>query len=148
MNIVEIEKKIRDRLSAAPLAAATQGAFNTIVDGDASVVVGSKPLIVFTLVSGTYQVSTFAENMGEAVFQVSVYDHRANGLVNLMDVVSKVFGDSKGTDNTPTHGLNRWLITGMTYNEDCRMEAVDFGTQHTDEELHYWQTFRVTAQEA
>lgn len=147
MNIVEIEKKIRDRLSAAPLAAATQGAFNTIVDGDASVAFGSKPLIVFTLVSGTYSVSTFAENMGEAVYQVSVFDHRSNGLVNLMDVVSKVFGDSGG-GLSPTYGLDRWKITGMTHNTDCRMEAVDFGTQHTEAELHYWQTFRVIAQEA
>lgn len=146
MNIVEIDKKIVDRLSAAPLAAATQGAFNTIADGDAAVAPGSRPLIIVTHVSGVGG-DTFDTNIGESVYQVSVFDHRANGMVNIADVVSKVFGNSYGTDNAPTYGLHRWKMTGMTYNADCMLARDQFGTQHTADELHYWQTFKVTAQE-
>lgn len=147
-NLVTLEKAIADRLTVSLIGDIQGAAHNTLAPDTAELAQGSKPLVVFTLVSGTYEDTTFSTNVATAVYQVSVYDHRANGLVNLSAVYGKVYGNSEGTDNTPTVGLHRWKITGITDIADCRVEAVNFGTQHDAETLHYWQTFRVYAAEA
>ena len=145
--LADVEAKILARLNASPIVPAAQGAYNTVSPNDVQIAIGSKPYVVFTLVSGTYADSTFEKNVATAVYQVSIFDHRGNGSVNLYDVAGKVFGDSSGTDNAPTYGLARWKITGMTNVEDCMVEHVDFMTQHEPDALHYWHTFRVTATE-
>lgn len=146
--MVEIEAKIQARLNASPIIPAAQAAWNTQGPPDDMVAPGGKPFIIYTMLSIDYSVSGFVDNAAEIVYQVSVFDHRANGYAAIADVVGKVTGDSEGTDNSPTYGLHRWLITGMTDTADCRMEIVSGFTQHEADAFHYALTFKVTATEA
>jgi len=150
-NLVELEKKIRDRLNAGSLATESQGAHNTVAPGDTVLGDGQKPVVVFFLISGTFShawAAASAESTAEALYEVAVYDARENGLVNLETVYGLVFGDAKENGLSPTYGLHMWQVTGMSGVENCRLEAVDFGTRHDPENLCYWQTFRVHATEA
>ena len=145
---VQVEEKLFARLNASPIVPAAQSAWNTQAPPGTQIEPGSKPLIIFTMISADFSVGSFEKNAGEIFFQVSVYDDRTNGYANISDVVGKIRGDSEGTDNNPTYGLHRWLITGMTDTADCRMELVSAFTQHEADSFHYASTFKVTATEA
>lgn len=146
--MVEVEEKIGIRLNSFPIIPASQSAWNTQADRDITIEKGGKPYIVFMMISIDFTVGSFEKNAAEIVYQVSVYDHRDNGYDNLHDVIGKITGNSDGTDNNPTFGLNRWLITGMSDTADCRMELVTGFTQHEADVFNYGLTFKVTAVEA
>lgn len=145
-NLIEIESKIADRLNASPIVPAAQGAWNTVAPPTIQVADGSTPLIIYNLVSAVAS-DTFVDNSLSCVYDVHVYDHIINGLPNLTDVYGKVYGDSKGTDNNPTYGLHRWLITGMTNTVDCRVVFLNVRTQHEPDILHYVLTFSIEVAE-
>lgn len=148
MNMVEIELAIDSRLNASPIVPAAQGAWNTVAPDDIITKKGSKPIVTFFQVSGSFQDSTFVNNVADAVYQVNIFDHRSNGMAAGMDVWKKVFGDSQGTDNTPTHGLARWLVTGLADMGEARLVPENFGTQHANDSFHWWITFSLSAEEA
>lgn len=147
-NLVTLEKAIRDRLTAG-LAGVIQGsAHNTVAPDTARLEQGVRPLVVFTLVSGSYADSTFETNVASAVYQVAVMDHRANGMENLTAVFGRVYGDSAENGLSPTYGLHKWQVTGAAGIEKCRFEAGNFRTQHDAESLVYIQEFSVIVSEA
>lgn len=138
--------------SHVALVTATQGIFNTVaVDGDGSEIKvgqGKQPFVVLTHVSGTFRNTTFRTNIASSVYQVSVFDSPLNGLVPAQTVVGYIFGNSEGTDNSPTYGLARWKVTGVTDMANATVVPVDYGTQHGADELHYWMTFSIENVEA
>jgi hypothetical protein len=146
-NGFAFEPSIHARLTTGAIAAATQGAWNTLAPPSIKAEKGSDPFIIFELIDGQYD-PTFVDNIAEATYRVSVYDHARNGLAPGIAVAALVYGDSEGTDNAPTVGLARWMIPAVTDVATAIVRPETFGTQHTDAMLHFWQTFAVTLQEA
>lgn len=130
------------------LVSATQGIYNTVAPGDVSLGPSKQPYIVVTHISGSFDGSTFANNVASSLFQVSVYDSVDNGDDAAKTVAGYVFGDSEGTDNSPTYGLARWKITGVTDMADAMVVPETYGTAHDANALHYFITFSVENQEA
>lgn len=147
-NPFAFEASIDGRLDSGAIAVLVQGVFNTKAPPSVKVGKGLQPYIIFELVDGTFAPMTFETNVSEATYRVSVYDHAENGLQNIHTVVSLVFGDSEGTDNQPTIGLARWKIPAVSDIATAIMRPEAFGTQHTEDQLHYWMTFTVEVQEA
>lgn len=138
--------------SDVTLVSTTQGIYNTVaIDGDGSDImigVGKQPFVVLTHVSGTFGNSTFRTNIASSVYQVSVFDHKGNGAVPAQTVAGRVFGNSEGTDNTPTFGLARWKMTGVADMADITVVPESYGTLHDAEALHYWMQFSIENVEA
>lgn len=134
--------------SHVAMVSATQGIFNTIAPDDIEVGLSKQPIVVVTHISGTFEDTTFTTNIARSVYQVSVFDHKANGDNAAKTVAGYIFGDSEGTDNDPTFGLCRWKVTGVTDMASATMTAQTYGTAHDAEVLHYWMTFEITVQEA
>jgi hypothetical protein len=148
MNLVEVELAIIDRLSASPIVPAAQSAWNTAAPDDVVTAKGTKPLIIMTTIPGSFGETTFENNVADQVYQVSIHDVRTNGIAPGMDVWTKVFGDSQGTDNAPIYGLQRWKMTGLADGVATSMEALNNGTLHTATHYHWWITFGLRVEEA
>ena len=146
-NPFSIEASIYGRLNSGAIAAAVQGVWNTHAPPSVTAARGSAPYIIFELFEGSYD-PDFVNNLAEATYRVSVYDHALNGTLPATTVAGLVYGDSEGTDNNPTVGLARWVVPAFTDVATAIMRPEAFGTQHTDKIMHYWQTFSVTLQEA
>lgn len=143
------EGRIITRLkSHVALVTATQGIYNTVAPDNISVGPDKDPIVVVTLVSGTFENSTFRTNTASALYQVSVYDSVQNGDDAAKTVAGYIFGDSEGTDNNPTYGLARWKMTGVADMANVTVVPDTYGTQHDAEVLHYWMTFSVENVEA
>lgn len=150
-NLVELEKKITDRLSAAPLASQIQSAYNTVAPSDTVLGPGNLPLIVFQLASAEESgawADGSAESTVEATYDVAVIDSRENGFDNLMTAFGSVYGDAQENGLSPTYGLHLWEVTGMTGIANCRLQADGMRTEHDSDNLVYIRSFRVFATEA
>lgn len=146
-NPFAFDASIYARLNTGAIAAAVQGVWNTQAPPSVKAAKGSDPYVIFELIDGQYD-DTFQNNIAEATYRVSVYDHALNGHVPAQTVAALIFGDSEGTDNNPTVGLARWFIPAVTDVATAIVRPETFGTQHSEHILHYWQTFAVTVQEA
>lgn len=136
-------------LSDATLTAAVQGVWNEVAPDDIELDRGADPIVIITNVSLGFDFTTFQTNIADTDYQVAVWDHRVNGVVPARTVLSRVFGNSKGTDNEPTYGLARWKITGVTGMADVTVEPLSGGILNDGEGHHgYYLTFRVLVQEA
>ena len=142
------EPSIGDRLNAATIAAASQGAWNTVAPPSIRATPSSDPYIVYEMIAADFDTMTFQTNIVEVVYRVHVYDHRKNGIVPAIGLVSLIIGDSEGTDNAPTYGLHRWKIPAVTDAATAMMRSVDAGTQHEEDRLHFWVDFAIENQEA
>lgn len=139
---------IRSRLlSDATLVTAVQTVAVGAVADDLQLASGSKPVVLITQVAGNFDLSTFTNNIADGEYQVSVYDHRSNGTNAMQTVLGRVWGDSSGTDNTPTYGLARWTMTGSSI-EDAFVEPSTYGVQDDRNTLHHFLTFNVRVTEA
>ena len=136
------------RLNTGAIAAAVQGTWDTSSGPDIVASRGGDPYIIFELIDGTFDPMVFEKNIAEATYRVSVYDHKLNGQVPALAVLAMIYGDSEGTDNTPTVGLARWKIPAVTDVAAATLRPETFGTQHTEDVYHYWMTFTVEIQEA
>lgn len=145
-NMFAFDPSIYTRLNTGVIAAAVQGVYNTRAPSSIREAKGADPYIVFELINGNFD-PTFEDNMGEATYRVSVYDHVLNGVEPAIGVISNVYGNSKGTDNNPTVGLARWVIPAVSDIVTAIVRPEDFGTLHSDQVLHYWNTYSVTLQE-
>lgn len=146
-DIFQFESAIYARLNTGVILAAVQGVYNTVAPPEIKVGRGLDPFVVFFMVSGSFE-NTFVNNIGESTYQVSVYDHRLNDDISAKNVLADIFGDSEGTDNTPTIGLARWKVSPTGDAATAMMVPESFGTQHSEDHLHYWMTFSITTQEA
>ena len=144
-NPFAFESSIHNRLNTGVIAAAVQGVWNTKAPPDIKVKRGGDPYIVFSLEDGEYD-PAFQTNSGDSIYRVSVYDHIVNGR-SAKDVAALIYGDSEGTDNAPTVGLARWFIPAVSDIATAIVRPLRFGTLHTEDVLHYWQTFEVAIQE-
>ena len=147
-NAFAADAAIRDRLSAAPLAAATQGAWNTVAPEDTIIEVGSLPIIIITTETMTSS-NSYQTNMVDLIYRVNVFDHvnGASGDANAKAVLAQVYGDSGGTDNAPTYGLARWTITGVAGMADAFVEPLTAGVSVDGIAIHCWWYFKLTNQE-
>lgn len=146
-DVFQFESPIYDRLNSAPISSAVQGVWNTVAPPTIKVERGGLPYIVFFITSGVFG-NTFENNIVEATYQVSVFDHPGNGDVAAKAVMAQVFGDSEGKDNAPTYGLARWKVGATADAATAMMIPEDFITRHTPDGLHFAMSFRVSIQEA
>lgn len=147
-NPFAFDPSIYARLNTGAIAAAVQGVWDTTAPPDIATGVGLSPYVIFELIAGTFDPTTFVHNIAEATYRVSVYDHQRNGLIPSHNVVALIYGNSEGTDNAPTVGLGRWKIPAVTDVATAIIRPGEFGTQNTDDQLHHWLTFTVEVQEA
>lgn len=147
-NPFAFESSIYTRLNTGAIAAACQGVWNTKAPPGIKVSQGGDPYIIFELFDGTFDPMTFEHNIAEASYRVSVYDHMENGNAPSHALIALIYGNSEGTDNAPTYGLARWKIPAVTDIATSSLRPGAFGTQHSEDQLHYWMTFTVEVQEA
>lgn len=139
----DIDGAIEDRLKGdATLLGLVQGIWNTRAPDSLNVGAGTKPYILWQIVSAD-QDDAFQENTIEALVQVTYRDDWVNGLAPVTAVMHRVYGDSKAqAEMVPTFGLHRHLLT-VADNEPGTMHRTRFFTQGDEKSYVYIEEYRV-----